>query len=401
MTAPVGRRSGDVRTWAGGVLLGALMVAGAAYTVWDVNTLVVYVSYAIVGTILVLRRPRNPIGWVLVAFAFAFAGSTPPPNLDLDRLQAGTASWDQFLYAWVAGWSGSLGTGLYVALTQLFPTGRLPEGRASRRFARFVLAAAAVVVALTTFGPAVSLNTGSATSVVIPNRLAVLGWLPFLDGLDPGLLFVPLFALLVLGVGAMLLRYRRASGILRLQLRWLAVASAFVALAVLFGLTSLLVFGDGIGMVAWLPALVAYPSVPAAIAIAVLRYRLYEIDRIISRTISWGVVSVAIVAAFAGGVLVLQAVLSGVTQGQTLAVAASTLVAFALFQPVRRRVQRAVDRRFDRHRYDAERIVDAFGRHLRLETDIQRVIVNLGGTARSAVAPVSFSIWLRPRGGAR
>jgi hypothetical protein len=401
MTPRLTRRQRNARAGAGRALLVILIVGGAAYTVWDVITLVVYVAYVVVGAILVIRRPRHPIGWLLVGFALAFAGTTPPPNLDVERLQAGTAAWDQFLAAWVAGWAGSLGIGLYVGLTQLFPTGGLPEGQASRRLARVLLGSAAIVLAVTAFGPAIPFNSSGSATLIIPNRFALLGWLPFLQGIDPGLLFVPMFGLLVIGVGAMLLRYRRASGVLRLQLRWLAAAVGFVAFAVLFGLTTLSVFGDGIGLLAWLPALVAYPSVPAAIAIAVLRYRLYEIDRIISRTISWGVVTVSVVAAFAAGVLVLQAVLSGVTQGQTLAVAASTLVAFALFQPIRRRVQRAVDRRFDRHRYDAERIVDAFGRHLRLETDMQRVAVNLGGTARAAVAPESFSIWLRPRGGDR
>ena len=104
--------------------------------------------------------------------------------------------------------------------------------------------------------------------------------------------------------------------------------------------------------VAFVPVLLAYAAVPAAIAVAVLRYRLYEIDRIISRTLSWATVSGVLVVVFAGLVVGLQALLTGVTQGQTLAVAASTLAAFALFQPVRRRVQRAVDRRFDRARYD-------------------------------------------------
>ena len=134
---------------------------------------------------------------------------------------------------------------------------------------------------------------------------------------------------------------------------------------------------------------------PVTIGIAVLRYRLYEIDRIISRTIGWALVSGILVAVFAGVVVALQTVLAGITQGETLAVAASTLVAFAIFQPVRRRVQSAVDRRFDRARYDAQRTVDTFAEHLRSEVDLGRLRSALVVTADRAVRPVGAAIWLR------
>ncbi|MEO6208199.1 MAG: hypothetical protein ABIP77_09630, partial [Candidatus Limnocylindrales bacterium] len=140
-------------------------------------------------------------------------------------------------------------------------------------------------------------------------------------------------------------------------------------------------------------------AMPLAMGIAVLKYRLYEIDRLISRTIGWALVTGALVAVFAGGVLALQALLAGFTQGQTLAVAASTLVAFALFQPVRRRVQTAVDRRFDRSRYDGERTAAAFAEQLRNEVDLARLRVALLATADDAVRPVSATVWLRAGSG--
>ena len=143
--------------------------------------------------------------------------------------------------------------------------------------------------------------------------------------------------------------------------------------------------------VAFVPVLLAYAAVPAAIAVAVLRYRLYEIDRIISRTLSWATVSGVLVVVFAGLVVGLQALLTGVTQGQTLAVAASTLVAFALFQPVRRRVQRAVDRRFDRARYDSERTAAAFAERLRTEVDLDAVARDLDRLGRARAAPDAAS----------
>ena len=149
---------------------------------------------------------------------------------------------------------------------------------------------------------------------------------------------------------------------------------------------------------AYILAVMTYSSVPAAIAVAVLRYRLYEIDRIISRTVSWAFVTGILVVTFVALVVGLQAALDGITQGQTLAVAASTLVAFALFQPVRRRVQRAVDRRFDRARYDAEHTAAMFAERLRDEIDLETLTAELRATAAAAVRPREATVWLPSRG---
>ena len=135
--------------------------------------------------------------------------------------------------------------------------------------------------------------------------------------------------------------------------------------------------------------------IPVSIGIAVTRYRLYEIDRLISRTIGWALVTGVLVTVFIGGLLALQALLADVTQGQTLAVAASTLVAFALFQPVRQRIQRTVDHRFDRARYDADRITTAFAERLRDEVDLATVTADFDGTVDGAISPSSIRIWLR------
>ena len=134
---------------------------------------------------------------------------------------------------------------------------------------------------------------------------------------------------------------------------------------------------------------------PIAVGIAVLRYHLYDIDRLIARTVSWALVTGTLVIVFAGVIVALQAILVGYTQGQTLAVAGSTLVAFALFQPLRRRVQAAVDRRFDRARYDAEHTLAAFSDRLRDEIDLASLSHDLDSTIRDAIAPRSIGIWLR------
>jgi DNA integrity scanning protein DisA with diadenylate cyclase activity len=145
-------------------------------------------------------------------------------------------------------------------------------------------------------------------------------------------------------------------------------------------------------------ALVAYVGIlamPIAIGIAITRSHLYEIDRLISRTIGWAIVTGVLVTIFAAGVLALQALLSRFTQGQTLAVAASTLVAFALFHPVRRRVQHTIDRRFDRARYDGERTAAAFAERMRDEVDLAELENDIGETIGTALRPVSTNVWLR------
>ncbi len=206
---------------------------------------------------------------------------------------------------------------------------------------------------------------------------------------------LPIIGLLLVGVGSIIVRYRRSTGVLRLQLRWLVVAMTFVIGAVLAGLASLAIAGDAIGGLAWVPAIIAYPTVPIAIGVAVMRYRLLEIDRIVSRSVGYALVTGVLAIVFAGTILVLQAVLVSVTQAQTIAVAASTLAVFALFQPLRRRVQRAVDLRFDRARYDAERTSVAFAERLRNEVDMATVTADLRATVSRTMAPTRLGVWVR------
>jgi hypothetical protein len=148
---------------------------------------------------------------------------------------------------------------------------------------------------------------------------------------------------------------------------------------------------------AWLLVVVAYPTVPIAIVVAILRYRLYDIDRILSRTIAYAIVSAIVAAVFGGAVLLLSTGLASFAQGQTIAVAASTLAAYAIVQPVLRRVRRDVDRRFNRGRYDGERTATTFSARLRDEMNMDAVTGDLTETIRSAVAPASLSLWLRSR----
>jgi len=194
-------------------------------------------------------------------------------------------------------------------------------------------------------------------------------------------------------------RWRHAGPIERAQLKWIGASGAAIIAsigfyAIAFGPTSYEEIGD-------LSTGVALAMFPIAIGIAILRYRLFDIDRLISRTLGWAIVSGSVAAIYVAAVLVLQTILGGFTQGGTLAVAASTLLAAATFQPLRRRVQSAVDRRFNRARVDAERAAAAFADRVRDEVELEALARDLDAAARDAIAPRSIGLWLHARNDSR
>jgi len=380
----------------------ALLLAGIVPAALDLLTLFLYLSYAAIGVVLARMRPANAIGWLLIAIAFGFVGTTTTPDLDVSALAAGTASLGDALSAWFAAWAGTATFLGFFVLVVIFPSGRLPDGR-WRIPSIALISFGLLAVLVTATAPMIPITAGdTAQSAIVPNPFAVLPDLPIWRALPTSdVLIFPVILLLVVGVATIVVRYRRASGVLRLQLRWLAAAVTFMVFAILAGLTLLALFDTAIGGLAWIPAILAYPTIPIAISVAVLRYRLLEIDRIVSRTIAYTLVTGILAIVFAAAILLLQGLLSTFTQGQTVAVAASTLAVFALFQPVRRRVQRLVDRRFDRGRYDSERTALAFSERLRHEVDMEAVTLDLAQTTRQTVAPTSLAIWLRRKVDAR
>jgi hypothetical protein len=292
----------------------------------------------------------------------------------------------------------SLTFALFATLAFSFPTGRLARGR-WRWIAVLVLALAWGSVIASAFWPVLALDpTGGGRSVEFPNPIGLLPRRVF--GLDLpsqaiGTALLPL--VIVASVASIAGRYLGARGLERLQLRWLVAAFGAIAVAIAAGLLIVIAF-DAEGSVSWVPASLAFLLPPIAIGIAVTRYRLYEIDRLISRGLSWAVLSGALVAVYAAAVLLLQWVLGGVTQGQTVAVAASTLLAAALFQPLRRRIQIAVDHRFNRARYDAERTATDFAERLRDETDLATVSRDIVGVVDIALRPSTIRVWIRRPG---
>jgi hypothetical protein len=192
-------------------------------------------------------------------------------------------------------------------------------------------------------------------------------------------------------------RYRRARGVERAQLKWFAYVGLVVVPLLVLGIVT---SGSpepfaSISELIWVGAIAGLALMPVTIGIAVLRYHLYEIDRLVSRTISWAVITILIVGLFAGGVLALQAILASVLQSNELAVAGSTLLVFGLFQPLRHRVQQIVDRRFNRARYDADHTVAAFAARLRDEVDLEQLRAEILATVTQTVEPSIVSLWLR------
>jgi hypothetical protein len=374
----------------------AMLLAGRPGALSLVILLVAYVPYAGVGSILVARRPRNVIGWVLLAIGWTFAVSFLPIDATAHELQSVTASPVQEAIAWLTEWCVSLTFALFATLAFSFPTGRLAQGR-WKRLAALVLALIWGLVIISAFWPVLTVEPRGGSGIVeIPNPI---GLLPrTILGIDlpsqmAGTALLPL--IMVASIIAIAGRYARARDLERLQLRWLVATFGSIAVAVLAGF-AIWALGDADGEIAWVPASVAFMLPPFAIGIAVTRYRLYEIDRLISRGLSWAVLSGVLVAVYAGGVLLLQSVLGGVIQGQTVAVAASTLLAAALFQPLQRRVQGAVDHRFNRARYDAERTATDFADRLRDEMDLASVSGDMVGVVDTALRPRTIGVWIRP-----
>jgi hypothetical protein len=242
---------------------------------------------------------------------------------------------------------------------------------------------------------------GSLGAALIPTTRVPRAVNPFVGDSPPwfaeplhSLGIVVVIGTLVAGGVSMLIRFRRSSGVERQQIKWLAFAALLVAVTgIVYSAVSVVVGDDNNAAAAFLGTATLF--VPVAIALAVLRHGLYEIDRVLNRTVVYSAVSVVLVSLYAGSVLLLQGVLASVTSGDTLAVAASTLLVAAIFQPVRGRIQNAVDRRFFRSRYDAQLSAERLGARLREEVDVDAVGRVLVAEVSAVVNPQHATVWLR------
>jgi hypothetical protein len=351
------------------------------------HLIVFSLTFPIIGWLIAKRLPGNRVGLILMAGSVSWATAFVANEYAWYVTFTQPASFPgAALSAWIGSWVWIPGTALFTTgLPLLFPDGRLVSDR-WRSLLVFVGVGAAVAtvaqaIALWPIGGATELLVGDANGSDTP------GVIGFLDTIGTLMTFLAPLAATV----SVFVRLRRARGVERLQMRWFAYAMAVLAVTMIADQPL-----PAIG--ALKPSVIGIVVLPAAIGIAIFRYRLYEIDRIISRTISWTLTTGVIVAVFAAFVVGLQGVLAQITAGNTVSVAASTLVVFAIFQPVRRRVQRAVDRRFNRSRYDAERTVGIFGERLRSHVDLAGLGLALATTADEAVHPTGVRVWIRSRG---
>ena len=349
--------------------------------------LIVTLANATVGLLLAPRRGGGRMGAILLAAGVAIAavpfgyvvGGSLALRDPLDPVANALFLIGPALYAFAFS--------LILPVVALaFPDGRVPSARWRwpSGLALGALATATIIVVVKSGGIENSASMNPFGVDILPD------WLASLAG---PLNVIGTILLSVLGVAAVVTRYRRGSGLERQQLRWLVAAVLLAAVPL-----TISIVGGGPG---WF--VLAFPGVilvPVAVWIAVTRHRLYEIDRLISRGVSWAVLSGLLVAVYTGAVLLLQGVLGGVTQGETLAVAGSTLLAAALFQPLRRRIQTIVDHRFNRARYDAERTATDFAERLRDQVDVDHLRTALAATASGAVHPTGVGVWLRPTPGA-
>jgi hypothetical protein len=346
-------------------------------------------GFATIGLVLGLRRPANPIGWLYAAAGLVWSLQIPGTPWVEYLLRVGRPL---PLAAQLAATFGDVVWAPAISLGVTLPLLLLPEGRLRSRRWRLAVAASLAGATLILVG---ALKPGQLTSLPLANPLALPGWAGTgaqLADTVGGVLHV---SALVAALICVVLRFRASRGVERQQLRWVA-AGATVGVLGLLTVTALLVGGTLFGFAsgAWvLVALVTLPCMPAAIAVAVLRYRLWDLDRLISRTVTYTLVTALLVVPY---LLILPVATRLAAGSGNLAVAGATLAAAAGFQPLRRRVQDLVDRRFNRARYDAVRTVAGFAARLREQVDLDALAAELLATVDQTMQPTQASLWLRP-----
>jgi hypothetical protein len=352
-------------------------------------------AFSTVGVLIATRQPHNLVGWIMLVAGFALGATVltggyvdlsvaqPRGRLPGTEWVAWFAQW-----IWVPGFAPAL-----TFLLLLFPNGQLASGRW-----RLVGWLAVAAMAILGFGMAFT----PGPFVDYPKVTNPLGLAPLegslLEGGGVGWLLLP--ASVVLSASSMVVRFRRATGVERQQIKWFALAAAFAAVG---WVAITLAYGTDEGtenpllVAAQLLQLLTFLGLALAVGIAVLKYRLYDIDLLINRTLVYVTLTALLVGVYVGSVVVLQGLVRALTgQESQLAIVASTLAVAALFNPLRRHIQGFIDRRFYRRKYDAAKTLETFSAKLRDETDLDSLSDDLVGVVRETMQPAHVSLWLRP-----
>ena len=349
---------------------------------------VVLVVFGLVGAIVSSRLPSNPVGWLLLVLASLqgateLAYATAHYSISVSSLPG--EAWS----AWFSGWSSVVPPVVLAVLMMVYPDGRLVSPRwrwAAAACVAFILPV--VLQGMLAPGPLYEFP-----AVANPAGIGVLHWLDDVPT-EPAFLVV-----LGLGTASVVVRFRRSHGVERTQLKWFAWAAALMTIFLPLAFLATRMLGpagparaDALG--GFLFALLLC-GLPVSIGIAILRHRLYDIDRLINRTLVYGTLTALLVATYVVSVLLLRVALDPLVGGSDLAVAGSTLAAAAMFRPLRTRIQRVVDRRFYRSGYDAARTLDGFTLRLRHELDLETLGTDLRGVVHDTMQPAHVSLWMR------
>ena len=354
-------------------------------------------TFSTVGALIATRQPQNLVGWIMLVAGFSLGATVLTSSyVDLSISQPrgrlpGTEWVTWFAqWIWVPGFAPAL-----TFLLLLFPNGRLP----SRRWRPVGWLAVAAMVIL---GSGMAFTPGPF--VDYPRVTNPLGFAPLegspLEGGGVGWLVLPVSV--VLSASSMVVRFRRSTGEERQQIKWFALAAAFAAVgwvAITLAYSTDEGTENPLLVAAELLQLLSFLGIALAVGIAVLRYRLYDIDLIINRTLVYGSLTATLAIVYFGGVTLTQTLLRALTSQEQLpqlVVVASTLVVAALFNPLRGRIQSFIDRRFYRKKYDAAKTLEAFSAKLRDETDLEALRDDLVGVVRETMQPAHVSVWLRP-----
>jgi hypothetical protein len=365
--------------------------AGSPEMAWllqpaSVPLLVAAVSAATVGALVGSRRPAHPVGWLLLGLGLLVVVNVVVSGYVTYGLVARPGALPAASYlAGIANGIEVLWLACVSFILLLTPTGSLPSPR-WRWWARVAAAAPVLLVLLAAVDP----QPLAPEHPEVENPLAV----PVPTGLllaVAAVAAVLVLATLVGAAGSLVVRFRRARGTERQQLRWLAVGAALAAMALLVAVAAGAMGRDGVVLAA-LGTCVAL--LPLATGAAILRYRLYDLDRILSRTLAYGLLTVLLGGGYAGIVLGLGQLLG---RESSLVVATATLAVAAVFQPTRRRIQALVDRRFNRRRYDAAQTIQAFSARLRQQVDLDSLTGELLSLVEQTMQPTQVSLWLRPQ----
>jgi hypothetical protein len=359
----------------------------APMTAFSIPPTLAGLTASLVGLVLANRRPRHPVGWLLLALGLCLAASGAaagyvPYGLVVRPGTLPAANVVARLYPTVTD-AGLAALGFVLLLT---PTGAPPSPR-WRWWAWGLAAATAVLLVAATIAPG-SLDPDILVAGGPQEFRAFAGALRLANQAAQAVAILAVLA----GAASLVVRFRRARGIERQQLRWVALAAGLTGLAMLA--VAVLVATDDLELASW-AAVLSLILLPLATGAAILRYRLYDLDRIISRTVAYGLLTVLLGGGYAVVVLGLGQLLG--RRSSSLVVAGATLAVAALFRPARHRVQQVVDRRFNRRRYDAARTIEAFSARLRQQVDLDALTSQLLAVVDQTMQPTQVALWLRPR----